>query len=170
MAEIQCPHCQKELTETQLKRLWAEYCGSRQSEKKIAAAKRNGAQGGRPMAYFQTLYDAIPDGIAALNDKLRKENARYRFRVGRVDTPDPTKAGFDVTCQDITWHCFWDGASDFIGISEDGKRRAGISRINYAAGRAAAKLVQDIHREQLMRMPEDLSDVARWIEKRKMES
>ena len=116
------------------------------------------------MTYFQTLYDAIPDSIELLYEKLEREKAKYHFAIIRIDTPEPTKTGFTITCEDVTWHCFWDGISDFISISEKGKLCAGISRINYAASRAAAKLVQDIHREKLMRMPEDFSDMYSWIE------
>ncbi len=164
--KIHCPNCHEELNEMQLKTLWAEYCGSRKSASKTAAAKKNGAKGGRPMTYFQTLYDAILDSITALNEKLKKEKAKYQFVVKRIDALDPTKTGFALTCEDITWHCFWDGISDFINIYENEKKCGGISRINYAAGRAAQKLVEDIHREKLMRMPEDFSDVIGWIEQR----
>ena len=163
-SEIHCPHCQVKLSETQLKTLWAEYCGSKKSASKTAAAKKNGAKGGRPMTYFQSLYDAIPHSIELLNEKLKKENAKYRFDIRRIDTPEPTRFGFTITCEDVRWHCSWDGLSDFISISKNGKQLPGISRINYAANRAALKLVQDIHREKLMSMPEDFSDIHNWIE------
>src|ERR1700733_12667680 len=162
-AKAYCPHCHYEISEKQLKSLWAEYCGSKTSESKRVAAQKNGTKGGRPITYFQTMYDSVPSGIAALSEKLEREDAEYRFPVERVDSPEPQQHGFAVRCLDITWHCFWESSSDFVRILENGKRRPGINRVNYAANRAAAKLVQDIHREQLMRMPEDSSRVADWI-------
>jgi hypothetical protein len=164
MNKMHCPHCWHELSEGELKKLWAEYCGSKTTALKAKAARENGAKGGRPMTYFQSLYDAIPESIAAFTNKLRQERARHQFEFRRSDESDPANTGFDLSCDDIIWHCSWDGYSDFISIVENQESRAGISRINYAANRAAQRLVQDIHREKLMRMPEDPSDLIAWVE------
>jgi hypothetical protein len=152
------------MSEPEIKRLWAEYCGKRTSLVKAAASKKNGAKGGRPMNYLQSLYDAIPASISLLEDKLSREGAQTRFKIQRIDTANPTETGFDITCDDLKWHYSWNRASDFIAISENGKKRAGINRINYSAKRAAVKLIQDIHREKLMSMPEDYSQDIQQVE------
>lgn len=162
----ECPHCRETLTETQLKKLWAEYCGAKKSRAKSTAARRNGAKGGRPMSYLQSMYASVPESIVLFHERLKRENARHQFPIVRVHSEDPCESGFDLICDGIQWHCFWDGISDFISISENGKPREGINRVNYSASRAALKLVQDIHRSVLMRMPEDNSDIVAWIEKR----
>lgn len=107
------------------------------------------------MTYLQSMYDSVPECIVLFQEKLERANARHQFVLERVDSEDPYESGFDVICKGIRWHCFWDGVSDFISISENGKPLDGINRINYSARRAALKLVQDIHRSVLMGMPED---------------
>jgi hypothetical protein len=163
--ENQCPNCNRQITDAQLKTLWAEYCGRQKSERKASSSKQNGKKGGRPVTYMQTMYDAVPDSIESLNIKLQKENPKHVFEIKRLASQSPALTGFELVCDNIQWRCFWDGHSDFISITENGKMRPGINRINYAANRAAQRLVQDIHREKLMRMPEDNSDVVQWIEK-----
>ncbi|MBS1955300.1 MAG: hypothetical protein JST89_14030 [Cyanobacteria bacterium SZAS-4] len=116
------------------------------------------------MTYMQTMYDSIPESIEILNLKLEKENAQNIFHMKRLDSMSPSTIGFELVCADIHWHCFWDGISDYISITEDDKMRPGINRINYAATRAAQKIVQDIHREKLMRMPENSATTIEWIE------
>jgi hypothetical protein len=116
------------------------------------------------MNYFQSLYDAIPKSILHLEERLSQGNLQDQISINRIDTDNPLETGFDIVCDNITWHCSWNRASDFISISENGKKRPGINRINYGANRAAVKLVQDIHREKLQRMPDDSSDTVRWIE------
>ena len=45
---MNCPHCNKDLTPEQIKKLWAMLGGSAISEAKSNAAKENGKKGGRP--------------------------------------------------------------------------------------------------------------------------
>ncbi|CAM5999223.1 unnamed protein product [Sphagnum balticum] len=127
-AKIHCPYCQEALNETELKKLWAEYCGSKKSASKAAAAKKNGAKGGRPMNYLQDMYDAIPDSILLFQEKLKNANCKGQFAIQRIDTDDPIETGFDVLCDDRRYHCFWDGRSEFISILENGTDWAGINR------------------------------------------
>jgi len=70
--------------------------------------------------------------------------------------------GFDLHCADIVWHCSFNSLTDSIEITENGQKRPAIWRINYAAKTAAERLItgpviNDIHTEKLMRMPEDHS-------------
>lgn len=48
---IVCPHCGGELMPEELKKLWAQYNGSKTTDAKAAAAKSNGAKGGRPRKF-----------------------------------------------------------------------------------------------------------------------
>jgi hypothetical protein len=160
-----CPHCHQELTEEQLKRLWAQYCGSRRSAVKANAAIENGAKGGRPMTYFQTVYESIPEGVSLVHEKLRRWNEKHIFDVHTLPSNNPSSEGFDLKCDNIVWHCEYNPLTDYIEVTANGRKQTAIWRINYSAKVAAKKLVEDIHRSKLMSMPDDYSDQIEWIEK-----
>lgn len=165
MNKIKCPNCQKDLTEEQLKRLWGQYLGSQRSVAKAKAAVENGrTKGGRPMTYFQTVYESISRSVTLVHEKLKRWNTTPIFDVTALHTENPTAQGFDLVCDDIIWHCSWNGSTDYIEVTENGKIHPAIWRVNYSAKVAAKKLVEDIHREKLMRLPEDYSDQIKWIE------
>jgi hypothetical protein len=153
--KVHCPNCHEELSEDQLKKLWAEYCGKQKSAAKAKAAMANGSKGGRPMTYFQDVYDAIPDCVEPMQKKHKEWEEPYIFDVSRAETNDPVTNGFDLRCEDVVWHCSWNGISNYIEITENGQTRPAIWRVNYAAKTAANRLVEDIHREKVMRLPEN---------------
>lgn len=153
--KVHCPNCQEPLDEEQLKKLWAEYCGKKKSTAKSKAAIKNGSKGGRPMTYFQDVYDAIPNSVELVRERRKERKEEHNFDVTVETTADPVLNGFDLRCQDIYWHCTWNGITEYIDISENGQPRSGIGRINNAAKTAAKKLVEDIHREKLFRMAPD---------------
>ncbi len=162
---LQCPHCHTDLAEEQLKRLWAQYCGKQRSAAKAKAAIENGkTKGGRPMTYFQTVYESITPCVELVHEKLKRWNTKPIFDVKVLHADDPTTNGFDLVCDDVVWHCTWNRMTDYIEITEKGKTQPAIWRVNYSAKVAAKKLVEDIHREKLMRMPPDYSDQVKWIE------
>jgi hypothetical protein len=153
------------LSEDQLKKLWAEYCGKQKSAAKAKASMANGSKGGRPMNYFQNVYDAIPESVEPVLNKLRERKSPFVFDVSISKADDPVNEGFDLRCEDIVWHCSFNSLTDYIEITENGQKRPAIWRINYAAKTAAERLIKDVHTEKLMRMPEDHSDMIEKIYK-----
>ncbi len=163
--KIHCPNCNECLSEDQLKKLWAEYCGKQKSAAKAKASMANGSKGGRPMTYFKDVYDAMPESVELVLTTQRQRKTPLVFNVTVSESDNPVNNGFDVRCEDIVWHCSWNGITDYIEITEKGQKRPAIWRINYAAKTAAKRLVEDIHREKLMRMPEDNSELIEKIYK-----
>jgi hypothetical protein len=107
------------------------------------------------MTYFQDVYDAIPESVELTQKKHKEWEEPYIFDVKRVETEDPVTNGFDLLCEEIAWHCSWNENTGYIEISENGQARPGLCRVNNAAKTSAKRLVEDIHREKLMRMPEN---------------
>jgi hypothetical protein len=167
MSKTMCPHCNHEITEVELKKLWAQYCGSKRSVLKASTAIENGrSKGGRPMTYMQTVYESIPDGVSQLHEKLHRWNEKHIYDVARRETGDPATEGFDLQCDNIVWHCAYNTLSDYIEVTSNGQKETAIWRVNYSAKVAAKKLVEDIHRAKLMSMPEDHTEMIEWIKER----
>lgn len=116
------------------------------------------------MTYFQTVYESITPSVEVVHEKLKKWNTKPIFDVKVLPADDPTANGFDLVCADVAWHCTWNRMTDYIEITEKGHTQPAIWRVNYSAKVAAKKLVEDIHREKLMRMPEDYSEQVKLIE------
>lgn len=163
---MNCPHCKRELSEPELKALWAEYCGKQSSAAKAKASAANGRKGGRPVTYFQNLYDFVPQSIEYLGPYLERMNYRQRYPVERIDTENPTDNGFSIKCtDDVVWHCRWNRITNNVEVYANGKLVTGYNTINNSARTAAERLVKDIHIHKLMSMPEDNSDIVAWIQK-----
>ena len=118
------------------------------------------------MTYFQDVYDTIPESVELAHKKYRGKNEEQIFPVTARTSGDLANNGFDLRCEDIIWHCTWNSITDYIEITEHGQTRPHIWRTNYAAKTAAKKLVEDIHREKLIRMPPDYKGMIEKVYKR----
>lgn len=162
---MDCPHCHKELSEDDIKRLWAEHCGKQTSPSKAAAAAANGRKGGRPVTYFRDVYDAVIDAVPQVLDAYRRWNQQHIFNVERSESADPIESGFSLSCAGIVWDCRWNRLTNHVEAFENGRQVIGYNTVNNSAKTAAKRLVEDIHRAKLMSMPEDNSDIADWIKR-----
>jgi|LakMenEpi03Aug12_release.lakeMendotaPanAssembly.Ray.scaffolds.fasta_scaffold534807_1 hypothetical protein len=165
---MNCPHCKHELSEPELKALWAEHCGKQSSAAKARASAANGRKGGRPVTYFQNLYDFVPESIENFGPYLKRMNYQHTYPVERIECDDPTEKGFFIKCtDDVVWHCRWNQKTNSVEVFQGGRPVTGYNTVNNSARTAAERLVKDIHIHKLMSMPEDNSDIVRWIEKQK---
>ncbi len=160
---INCPHCQQEFNEDQLKKLWAEYCGKKKTAAKSKAAAANGRKGGRPVTYFQDLYNSIPLSIEQARDRLNEWKQRYIFDVVLVPANDPVSEGFYLKCDNILWHVRWNPNNSHVEAFQNNRQVVGYNNVNNSSKTSAKRLVEDIHRAKLMSMPEDNSDILQWI-------
>ncbi len=162
-AGINCPHCNQEFNEDQLKKLWAEYCGRKKSPAKAKAAAANGKKGGRPVTYFQDVYDAIPLSVELVRSKLKEWRQQYIFDVELIQAESPIEKGFYLKCDNILWHVRWNPMTNHVEAFQNNKQVAGYNNVNNSSKTSALRLVEDIHRAKLMSMPEDYSDVDNWL-------
>lgn len=122
--------------------------GSMRTEAKKKASIENGRKGGRPH-FFSQLYNFLDDALTQVHTKYPVEKL-----------PPDGPACFSLRCAEIVWQIHWQPIDRSVQVFQDGKNVQGYNTVNNSAQSLAKRLVEDIHRRKLERMPEDYS----WAE------
>jgi hypothetical protein len=137
--------------------------GSARTQAKANAARNNGAKGGRPTSYFQSVFDAIPGEIMLLNEELLNRRPQLQLKVEIEQSKSLLEYGFRLRCVDLEWQCTWNSQLRKVEAHLHDHQAASFKSVNNSAKSVAKQLVQAVYHFKLMTMAEDFSDIEDWI-------